>query len=90
MPLNRYDGDTETICKSCRFVGSKPEYIPPEIEPHFYQAITLAEAKELGARFTWPDGLTTAEWTALRSLSRAREMAEKEDRKRQKRNRPQN
>jgi hypothetical protein len=77
-PLAKYGSDdTEAICRGCRLRESKPEAIPAELAQHVATAVEMDEIQAVGGSFTYPDGLTAAEWAALRGLSRGRAAAEK-------------
>lgn len=81
-PLNKYDsGDVESVCKGCPLKGSKPEDVDERLRPMVATGYELAELKNCGARFTYPDGLATHEWMALTALSRGKNKADEKKRK---------
>lgn len=76
-PLSKYgDQDPESICKGCKFRGSKPEDIDEELQPLVTAAFELNGYKTAGARFEYPDGLAAWEWMVLTSLHRGKGKAD--------------
>ena len=60
---------------------SKPEWMPDELVDGIATGFEMAELKANGARFEYPDGLSSFQWMALTALNRGSARAREQDRK---------
>lgn len=81
----RGDRPIEDVCKGCNLRHTKPGSQPPELLAAIASTLELDEVRGLGAHFTWPDGLSSAEWAGLRALERARKQFEHKRNQRERR-----
>jgi hypothetical protein len=80
MPLFKYPYEPiEQTCGGCKLKETKPGTQPRELMDAMMTAIDLDNLKECGAVFTYPDGLTSYQWTCLKALSAGRAIFQEKD-----------